>query len=142
MLDNAKTLRFDEFRLVVDQWEALADAAAPIAATTISPLPPRSARVDDGYTILGECGVAQGATMRNILERFCEAEFHADWDEARARFGDDQTITPSDLARTARQRRLDALHAIFLAAAARHPVARRPNRSSTSSSTKPPSKRH
>jgi len=64
--------------------------------------------------------------MRNILERFCEAEFHADWDEARARFGDDHTITPSDLARTARQRRLDALHAIFLSAAAAPPGGKPP----------------
>ncbi len=62
--------------------------------------------------------------MREILEHFADAEFHADWDEARSRVGDD--VTPADLARTAAQRRMDALHAIFLAAAATPPGSKPP----------------
>ena len=55
------------------------------------------------------------AAMAEILERYEQAEFHADWDVPAARYGD-------DVARAAgahrRQRRIDALQAIFMAAAA------------------------
>ncbi len=126
MLENAQTLRFDEFRLLVDRWEALADAdgAHRSHEQTHAARHASIERVGDGYTIDGECGVAQGATMRKILERFCEAEFQADWDEARGRLG--EGATPSDLARTSAQRRMDALHAIFMAAAGAPPGGKAP----------------
>jgi hypothetical protein len=118
LLDSAKSLPFDDFRVVVERWEALADADGAHRGHEQTHAARRASivRIGDGYTINGECGVAQGATMREILERFCEAEFQADWDEARRRLGDG--VTPSDLARSAAQRRMDALHAIFMAAAA------------------------
>ena len=80
--------------------------------------------VGAGYTINGQCGVAQGAAMAEILDRFCDTEFHADWERARNRLGDG--VTPSDLERTAAQRRMDALHAIFMAAAAAAPGSKPP----------------
>ena len=57
--------------------------------------------------------------MMAILGRFAEAEFEADWDEARARYGD--AACAGALERTNAQRRVDALEAIFLAAAASDP---------------------
>ena len=67
--------------------------------------------------------------MAEILDRFCDAEFHADWERARSRLGDD--LTPADLERTAAQRRMDALHAIFMAAAAAAPGSKPPEPSVT-----------
>jgi hypothetical protein len=126
MVENAHALPFDEFRQLVDRWEALADADGAHRGHEQTHAARRASieRLGDGYAISGECGVAQGATMAEILERFCEAEFHADWDEARTRLGD--AVTPSDLARNAQQRRMDALHAIFLAAAAASPGSKAP----------------
>jgi hypothetical protein len=126
ILDNAQALPFDQFRLLVNRWEALADADGAHRGHDVCHAARHVAieRFGDGYSIDGRCGVAQGATMAEIFERFCEAEFHADWDEARQRVGDD--VVPSDLARTVTQRRMDALHAIFLAAAAAPPGSKAP----------------
>ena len=126
LLPHAKSLPFDEFRRVVQRWEVLADADGAHrdheqthAARSASLQP-----VGNGFDLKANCGVGQGATMREILDAFCDAEFHADWDEARARLG--ENVTPGDLARTAAQRRMDALFAIFLAAASTPPGSRPP----------------
>ncbi len=61
-------------------------------------------------------GVAAGAVIEEIFDRFCDTEFHADWDTGVARFGD--RMNPALLERSHAQRRFDALLAIFNAAAA------------------------
>jgi hypothetical protein len=61
------------------------------------------------------CGAAQGASMIEIFKQQCDAEFLADWEAVKAAFGDDASTTM--LERTAAQRRMDALHRIFLQAA-------------------------
>lgn len=54
--------------------------------------------------------------MDEIFSKFCDAEFIADWEAGVDRWGD--SMAPSLLERTDRQRRFDALVAIFHAAAA------------------------
>ena len=54
--------------------------------------------------------------MAEIFERFCDAEFSADWDQTLARFGD--AACYSLMPRSDAQRRFDALYAIFERAAA------------------------
>ena len=69
----------------------------------------------------GRGGLAQGAVMAEIFERFCDAEFSADWDATLARFGD--AACYSLMPRSDAQRRFDALYAIFERAAATAPDA-------------------
>ena len=59
-------------------------------------------------------GIA-GLEMIEIFERFRQAEFTTDWEQARLLHGDN--VCAALLARTEDQRRFDALHAIFVAAA-------------------------
>lgn len=61
---------------------------------------------DDGWHLEGRFGTLQGAELHAIWERWCQAEFEADWAEARERLGD--AATGADLARTPAQRRADA----------------------------------
>ena len=67
-------------------------------------------------------GLAQGAVMAEIFERFCDAEFSADWDHTLARFGD--AACYSLMPRTDAQRRFDAMYAIFERAATAAPDAK------------------
>lgn len=68
-------------------------------------------------------GVA-GSEVAEILDRFADAEFVAEWDELRAVHGAD--ADPGMLTRSDAQRRADALAAIVRRAAAAHPDARDP----------------
>jgi hypothetical protein len=60
-------------------------------------------------------GAAQRAAMKEVLDRFRQAEFDAEWDEMRARLGDD--ACSGRLERSDRQHRTDALAVIFTRAA-------------------------
>lgn len=67
--------------------------------------------------LLDACGgVAAGAVMKAVLDAYAHTEWQADWNDGVARYGDG--MSPHLLARTDRQRRFDALLAIFHAAAA------------------------
>ncbi len=65
-----------------------------------------------------------GAEFCEIFGHFVQAEFDADWAEARERVGDQATMF--DLRRTQSQRRADALVAMAKAAAACPPWSKRP----------------
>ena len=67
-------------------------------------------------------GLAQGAVMSEIFERFCDAEFTADWDQTLARYGD--AACYSLMPRSDAQRRFDAMYAIFERAASVDPDAK------------------
>ncbi len=117
LLRHAKSLPFDDFRRVVQRWEALADVDGAHRDHEASH-DNRNVELDligPEFHLDARGGAAQGTAIREIFDRFVEAEFLADWDEGKARFGDD--VGPALLSRTAPQRRFDALHAIFLAAA-------------------------
>jgi hypothetical protein len=75
-------------------------------------------------TVSATLGALQGAAVMEIFRRFNDAEFHADWHAAKAVCGDG--VRPADLARTAAQRRADALFAVFEQAASTPRDARRP----------------
>ena len=70
---------------------------------------------DGGWELLARFGGLTGAQMHEIQQAFVEAEFQADWAEARAIHG--EATTTAHLARTFDQRDADALTRIFLLAA-------------------------
>jgi hypothetical protein len=73
----------------------------------------------DGFHGSFGCGNAQGAVINKVLDHFATKEFEADWADAKARVGD--KVTKLDLARSAEQRKMDALQAMCLTAAAATP---------------------
>ncbi len=70
---------------------------------------------DGGWELLGGFGGLTGAQMHAIHQKFVEAEFQADWAEARAVHGDATTV--AHLAHTYDQRDADAMTRIFEIAA-------------------------
>ena len=117
LIGHAESLWFDEFAVVARRWEALADADGAHAAHQRA-----HAGRDAHVNIAGQHvyldargGVVAGAAMTEIFNRFCDTEFHADWDNGIAKWG--QQMNPTLLDRTGAQRRFDALLAIFNAAA-------------------------
>jgi hypothetical protein len=121
LLADARHLCFDEFREQVRGWEDLADVDGSHNDHELSHENRKASLtpVGDGYELRGEGGAAHGAAMAEVFDAFCDAEYHADVDQARSRLGlgPDEPVSPVDLARTASQRRWDALLAMFLAAA-------------------------
>lgn len=71
---------------------------------------------DDIGFLHGNGGVLDTTEMREILDRFTQIEFAKDWEACTAQHGDKANV--GLMARTTRQRRWDALHQIFLQAAA------------------------
>jgi hypothetical protein len=76
---------------------------------------------DGGWELLGAFGSLTGAQMHAIFKAFVEAEFQADWAEARAIHGDATTV--AHLARSYDQRDADAIARIFELAANAHAAA-------------------
>ncbi len=106
----ATTMTHRDFAVLAHRWEANADAdgtrrdqRAVDEARDASIRP-----VGDEYVLAGNVAAAQGATMAEIFDAFTRAEFDADCAAAGA---------GNPLARTAAQRRADALFAIFRTAA-------------------------
>ncbi len=117
LLEAAQTLEFADFKIVAARWEQLADADGAHAEHERAH-EYRNARVGfDGATTRFETthGVVQGTAMRDVFQTFCDAEFERDWQWTRDTYGDD--ATPSQMPRTAAQRRADAFVAMVLAAA-------------------------
>jgi hypothetical protein len=116
LLQWARELDFDGFRKVVRRWEQLADVdgAHHDAETAHRGRRASLNRVDDTFHLRGQFGVIQGTAMAKILDAFIEAEWQADWDDVKARYGDD--ARPNMVARSQAQRRADALFAVFHAA--------------------------
>jgi hypothetical protein len=121
MVDNATKLSHHEFRLTVRRWEMLADMDGAHRTADDAHQDRRAGIVEVGeeMTVHGRGGLAQGAVMREVLERFCDAEFSADWDATVARYGDAACYTL--MPRSDAQRRFDAMYAIFERAAAVDP---------------------
>ena len=126
LVQYAKDLPFDDFRRLSQRWESLADVDGAHRDHEAAHHH-RNVDVDlvgPEFHLTARGGAAQGAAIKEIFDRFVDAEFQADWDECKARYGDDAAVDL--LARTARQRRFDALHALFLAAASTPPGAQAP----------------
>jgi hypothetical protein len=120
LLGDAIDLPYDDFARRARRWEALADPEGA-AATAERNRDQRDAMIlprdDGGWDLHASLDGISGAEFREILAHFVDAEWRADWDEARRRLGDDATT--ADLRRTEPQRRADALHAMALAAASK-----------------------
>ena len=127
LLDDAIEQSFDEFERRARTWEALADPAGDLAknerqnANRDVMLRPRP---DGGWTLTGNLPELAGVEFMEIYSHFVEAEWAADWAEARQRLGDHATT--ADLQRTEAQRRADALLAMARAAASTPPGSQHP----------------
>ena len=90
MIDNATKLSHHEFRITVRRWEMLADMDGAHRSAEAAHEGRRAGIADVGEEIHlhARGGLAQGAVMAEIFERFCDAEFRADWDHTLARYGD------------------------------------------------------
>jgi hypothetical protein len=117
LLDAAQQLPYEHFKTVCRRWEQLADADGAHRDHQRS-LAHRTASivdVDGDYEVRSRQTAIAGAIMREIFDKFCEAQYRADWDATVAEHGD--RARPELMPRTAAQRRADALMAIFEAAA-------------------------
>jgi hypothetical protein len=119
VLDEAErsdAYRDDGCTTLSKRWEQLADVdgAHQDAKTAHDGRRASLNRVDDTFHLGGQFGVIQGTAMDKILDAFVEAEWQADWDDVKARYGDD--AKPNMVTRSQAQRRADALFAIFQAA--------------------------
>jgi hypothetical protein len=116
LVDAAKQLEFADFRTVTQRWEQLADADGAHRGHDASSEHRNVTIVETGgeFEIRGRVPAIHGTILREILDKFAEAEFHADWDAATLEHG---TASKELLARSAAQRRADALLKIFETAA-------------------------
>ena len=113
LLDAAKALEFVDFRTVAKRWEQLADAdgAHRDHELTHQHRNATLTQAGNGYAWSTSHGAIQGTTMQSIFTAFCDAEFLTDWEITKAQYGD--AACPALMPRTDRQRRADALVAIF-----------------------------
>lgn len=118
LVGHAMRLPFDDFMVVLRRWISLADpdGAARSHEHAHQRRSARLVEIDGTWYLDAHGGSGQAASMAEIFRRFCDAEFHADWDIA----------CTAVLQRTEAQRRFDALHAILLAAASVPADARAP----------------
>ncbi len=117
MVAAARRRSFEDFRAGTERWRQAAD---PDGAARSADEVHAARKVDvrftpAGFTLSAHGGTTQGIEMLQILDAYAEAEFHADWDAARAVHGDAASV--DDLARSETQRFFDALWAVFQAAA-------------------------
>ncbi len=90
LVGHAQSLWFDEFAVVVRRWEALADADGAHAAHERAHSG-RDARVSiTGQRVYVDArgGVAAGAVIEEVFDRFCDTEFHTDWDDGVTQWGE------------------------------------------------------
>ena len=117
LLGFARQLQYSDFHRCVRRWELLADAdGAYRDAQAAHESRHASLRERDGVGYLtGHGGVLDTAELQQIWDAFAQAEFMNDVDEATAQVQGGASSAP--LPRTERQRRWDALVAIFRTAA-------------------------
>ena len=125
-LRDAQTMGAKTFAHKVHRWARLIDEDGPEPANERNHKK-RDARLvqnpwDQSWDLTGFFASMQGAELKEILDRYVDAEFKADWAEATARLGEGgwlgDGISKEDLDRTDAQRRADALVRVFRDAAA------------------------
>ena len=117
LVGQAAVLDFDDYAVLLRQWEAAAD---PDGAHLDHERAHREreatlAHVGVKAYLNAHGGAVAGAQMREVLDAFAHSEFLTDWETGLAEHGDNMSV--SRMARTERQRRFDALVAVFAAAA-------------------------
>lgn len=108
LLGHARSLSFDGFHVSIQAWERLADAdGANRDAEACHANRFFSLSFFDGVgRIHGQCGALDFEAVEQVFEQYQRAEWLADWDDAKARYGED--VAGSMLARTNAQRAWDA----------------------------------
>jgi hypothetical protein len=126
LLNLAERMEFDDLKLVVRQWERLADAdGAHRDTSTNHDLRNAHVVVWDGVGhAAAQWGELDGLANHEIFEQYVRAEWETDWAATLERYGDDATAAL--MPRTDAQRRADAMTAIFRDAASTAPGARPP----------------
>ncbi|NOX31538.1 MAG: DUF222 domain-containing protein [Actinobacteria bacterium] len=128
MAEQAGGLTALEFRLWVGSWESLTDEDGTCDRNQRNH-EKRDARMvqdfDKGWTFEAWCAAFQGAEMHKIWAKFIDAEFKTDWAKAVAVHGV-ANVTKDMLDRSDGNRRMDALHQIFIRAASTPPGGVRP----------------
>ena len=117
LVGKAHAVEFHEFAGWLSDWERTVDPDGSEASLDRADRD-RNARVravGDATYVDAKCGNTQGAELKEIFDAFCNSEFLADWEQGVAEHG--EAMHRTLLSRTDAQRRLDALHAIFQAAA-------------------------
>jgi hypothetical protein len=117
LLEAAGELQFEDFKIVCQRWQQLADADGAHRDHERS-LAHRNASivdVDGEFELRSRQAPLQGTIMREIFHQFCDAQYRADWDATVAQHG--ANARAELMPRTPAQRRADALIAIFEAAA-------------------------
>jgi hypothetical protein len=117
LVGHAAVLDFDDYSILLRQWEAAAD---PDGAHLDHERAHREreatlAHVGVKAYLNAHGGAVAGAQLKEVLDAFVHSEFLADWEAGVAEYG--EAMSASKMARTERQRRFDALVAIFAAAA-------------------------
>jgi len=110
----ARTLPCDDFDRLATRWEQLADADGAHQSHEAAH-EDRDATVNTlGNTTFvdAKVGNGQGALMAEVFEKYVQAELARDLAERDA-----LGLSPTSLARTSKQRRADALYAVFASAA-------------------------
>lgn len=108
LLEAARQLEYVDFTVVTQRWLTLADADGAHRDHTAADAG-RNFSIHEhryGFSFNAECGVLQGTAIREMFQRFVDAEFITDWETARASHGD--TVAVQQLPRTPAQRRFDA----------------------------------
>ena len=127
LVGHATTLAFRHFERVITYWlqlhdpdECERDAEAKHAARRVD----CSKTIDDMVVLDALLDPVGGAIVARELRRIEQELFEADWAEARQRLGD--AATAADLARTAKQRRADAMRIMAERSAAKPADAKEP----------------
>ena len=120
LLDDAKSLPYEEFKRRALRWQALVDTDGAVDRAERA-RNQRGATMTEpdagGWELIARFDDLGGAEFCEVWAHYCQAEFEADWAEAVARLGEGN-VTVTDLRRTDRQRGADALVAMARAAAA------------------------
>ncbi len=114
LANYARTLPCDDFDRLAARWEQLADADGAHQSHEAAH-EDRDATVNTlGNTTFvdAKVGNGQGALMAEVFEKYVQAELARDLAER-----DVLGLSPTSLARTSKQRRADALYAVFASAA-------------------------
>ncbi|MEY3340634.1 MAG: hypothetical protein RLZZ269_545 [Actinomycetota bacterium] len=112
--EYARTLPYDSFNSLANHWEQLADAdGAHRSHDQVHHDRDASvATVGHATYVDARFGTAQGALITEVFEKYVQAELDRDLAERDA-----LGLSPTSLSRTTKQRRADALYAVFASAA-------------------------
>lgn len=116
-MSQASILDYDDYITLLAHWEALADAngAHDDHERAHRDRKAHISIVGEHVYLDANGGAAAGVELIDVFEQFCRSEWLADLEAGVARYGDEMAVHLME--RTDAQRRFDAVHAIFGAAA-------------------------